>query len=79
MTQDDHGSSIFGALLVGVIGGAAAVILSDRAKRQRLGNTLKDWLDTGQEKLEDTTNRGRKQLAHKLDDISEKLEPDTKR
>ncbi len=74
MSRDDNGRSAFGGLLLGALGGAVAVILSDPKKRQRISQTLSDWINTSQEKIEDTANKGRKQLAGKLDEMSEKLD-----
>jgi gas vesicle protein len=74
MSRDDRGTSALGGLLLGAIGGAMAVILMDPAKRQKLRNTLDDWVSTGQDKveemqgqLEDATLKGRRQLARKID------------
>jgi len=79
MSRDDNGANALGALLLGAAAGALAVILSDSRKRQKIRNTLNDWVDTGQEKLEDArdqledaTNKGRRKLARKLEPDDDK-------
>jgi gas vesicle protein len=74
MSRDDRGGSAFGGLLIGALGGALAVILMDPAKRKRLQKMADDWVSTGQgkleemqDKLDDATTKGRRQLARKLD------------
>lgn len=74
MSHDNTGPGLLGTLFIGAVGGALAVILTDAKKRQKLRNTIGDWIETGQEKigeakeqLEETTTKGRRQLARKID------------
>lgn len=76
MNRDNHAPSVLGGLLIGAIGGALAVVLFDPKKRQRIIEAVEDLISTSQEKIEDTTNRGRRHLADKLEEVSERLDVD---
>lgn len=59
-----------GKLLLGIILGAAAVTLLDERKREDMRHTMRDWLNMGQEKLQeakDTAGRVKKAVRKEAD------------
>jgi len=77
----ERGMGSLGAALVGMVIGAVAVALSNKETRKKIRNTLDDWMETGEEKLqqakekaEDVKERGRKKVVQELDRAKRKLE-----
>lgn len=63
-------------LLMGILIGAAAVTLLDARKREDMKQMLRDWLDKGQEKLQeakDTATRVKKAVRNEAEKTNENL------
>ncbi len=79
--QNDRGSNILISAIVGGLAGALVVYLSDERRRKRIKGKIDDFMEEGQERvdefresLRDSMKRGKKNIAKKLREAEEKLE-----
>lgn len=73
--------SAFSAMIVGFLAGAATVFLSKRENRERVQNKFNDFLEMGEERvdqvsgaLSDMKEQGRKRLSEEVGRVQERLE-----
>lgn len=83
MTDNQSGIKPLTAAVVGAAVGAAAVILSDKDKRERLMQKAGDLVKSGQsqinqikEKVDVAKDRGQDKLAESLETASKKIRTD---
>ncbi len=79
--QNDRGGNILISAIVGGLAGALVVYLSDEKRRKRIKGKIDDFMEEGQERvdefresLRDSMKRGKKNIAKKLREAEEKLE-----
>lgn len=79
--QNDRGGNILISAIVGGLAGALVVYLSDEKRRKRIKGKIDDFMEEGQERvdefresLKDSMKRGKKNIAKKLREAEEKLE-----
>lgn len=77
---DRKAMGIFGTLIAGALMGAAAIIFSDKDKRNKFKKTIQKFLEMGEKKIEqikdkvkDFKHEGTKRLEKELEKTKQKM------
>ena len=76
MTNNDrqHGVNLLGAVLLGALVGAGAVVMANEENRKAVKHKMADALESGEEKLDEILSKAEKMTASQRRRLISKLE-----